>query len=302
MSGINYKQKGIIMESGIGVVGIDHKEIGRPMELVREKVREWVAGMQRSARVVSLDGASLASHGSRLQFGVAVALISVIPFLALFYLFNLESGVALTPGSMWLVGGILSATVCLGYSLLLKYPITITRLRRHMEQIARGELPDRVKLANGECDISAIEDCFNQVVEGMKARIATMKEQSLRVVEAERQRVMVESLCTACHCLGQPATALECYLELLTREVVSTAGEEYVASCVSEAAKMRGILTELQGITEYRTESYCSTSGASSDTSLKIVPMRCDKAAMTPFATQQQQGPATSTRSSILIA
>ena len=221
-----------------------------------------------------LTNASLSSQGSRLQFDVAITLISIVPLLTLFHVLQRPSEY-----NMWVVGGILSLIACLGYVLLLKYPRTIVKLRHHMEQIARGELSDQIDLREGESDISAIQICFNQVIAGMKERITVIEEQSKRLMAVERQRVMTESLCTACHRLGQPATTIGCYLDLLREESLSSAGSDYLANCLDEATVMRDILTELQGITEYRTEAYAEISTQQQAVSPRIILTPHDKAA-----------------------
>jgi methyl-accepting chemotaxis protein len=231
---------------------------------------------------------SLASQGSRAQFGVAIALISVIPLLTLSYMLqSRSSGASLSVGMTWTVGAVLTCSVILGYALLVKYPRTVIRLRKHMEKIARGELPDSIDLLNGESDVSAIEEYFNLIIARMKKRIATIEEQGKQLVEVERQRVMTESLCTACHCLGQPATTIECYLELLKTESLSSVGGEHLAHCIDESGKMREILVELQSITEYRTEPYCDMQEAQPEATPAIIPTRHDMAAVQPPAKGQ---------------
>ena len=133
---------------------------------------------QQNTRTKASVSASLVSHGSRLQFGVAIALISIVPFLTLFYMFqSLSSGESISEAMMWVVGAILACTVCLGYTLLLKYPRTLMRLRTHIENIARGELPDSIDLLAEESDICSIEKYFNLIIARMRKRIATIEEQ-----------------------------------------------------------------------------------------------------------------------------
>ena len=77
--------------------------------------------------------------------------------------------------------------------------------------------------------------------------------------QAERQRVMVESLGAACHHLGQPATVLLASLELLSRTNKSNdkaLGEELLASSIEAAESLRTMLHNLNDITEYRTMPY----------------------------------------------
>jgi PAS domain S-box-containing protein len=76
--------------------------------------------------------------------------------------------------------------------------------------------------------------------------------------KTERQRVMMESIGTACHHLGQPATVLLASLELMTRignsNKVMTA--ELLSSSMQAAESIRKMLHDLNDISEYKTTSY----------------------------------------------
>lgn len=222
---------------------------------------------------------SLSSYGSRIQFGVAVALISVIPLLTLAYILILRSlKLRLPIASVLVIGVILSVTVCLGYWILACYLRTIVRLRHHMEKIAQGELPDHVELMQAESDVSAIEEYFNMIIAGMRERIATIQEQNQELQEAERQRIMHESLCTVCHCLGQPATTINCYLGLLKSESLTASGKENLCNCIKEAEKINEAIGDLQNLMAYRTEPYCLIPDKPISKTQRIIQTRKDKA------------------------
>jgi PAS domain S-box-containing protein len=92
--------------------------------------------------------------------------------------------------------------------------------------------------------------------------------------EAERQRVMIESLGAACHHLGQPATTLLGNLELL-RERIKSAPEEVrqlLDAAIQSVAEMGTVLHKLSRVHEYRTTGYLDGAGDSSGESriLKI--------------------------------
>lgn len=76
--------------------------------------------------------------------------------------------------------------------------------------------------------------------------------------QAERQHVMMESLGTACHHLGQPATVLLASLELMARVKDSdrAMGNELLSSSIEAAESLRKMLHSLNDITEYKTTSY----------------------------------------------
>jgi len=89
---------------------------------------------------------------------------------------------------------------------------------------------------------------------------------------AERQRVMVESLGTACHHLGQPATILLTSLELMNRRGGDRAThQELLQSSMEAAESLRKMLHELNDITEYRTTSYMSEQGEESGSEARIL-------------------------------
>jgi signal transduction histidine kinase len=186
-----------------------------------------------------------------------VILVAILPFLVLVYLgLNnyVPAGITLT---WWLVIlCLLFVVICLGFALLVKYPRTIISIRNYLKDVAEGEVPEVVQLLENESDITAIEQYFNMVIEQMRERVRTIREQREKLILAERQRVMTETICTTSHHLGQPATSIICYLELLRMRSLPDEASDIVENCVSEANRLRYLLAELQSITQYRTEPY----------------------------------------------
>ena len=91
---------------------------------------------------------------------------------------------------------------------------------------------------------------------------------SLRVEEAERQaerqRVMVESLGTACHHLGQPATVILASLDVLSKLAAikkSEVATDLLSSSMEAAETLRTMLHDLNGMTEYKTRPYLENQG-----------------------------------------
>jgi PAS domain S-box-containing protein len=76
--------------------------------------------------------------------------------------------------------------------------------------------------------------------------------------QAERQRVMMESLGAACHHLGQPSTVLLSSLELMARmkDKDRRAVDELLSSSLAAAESLRKMLHDLNEMTEYRTVPY----------------------------------------------
>ncbi len=76
--------------------------------------------------------------------------------------------------------------------------------------------------------------------------------------QAERQRIMMESIGAACHHLGQPATVLLASLELLTRKRDGNQStiDELLKSSMAAAESLRSMLHKLNDIAEYQTAPY----------------------------------------------
>jgi two-component system cell cycle sensor histidine kinase/response regulator CckA len=94
---------------------------------------------------------------------------------------------------------------------------------------------------------------------------------SLRAEEAERQterqRVMVESLGTACHHLGQPATVILASLDVLNKMAALDKNEvvtDLLSSSIEAAETLRTMLHDLNNMTEYKTRPYLENQGGTS--------------------------------------
>jgi PAS domain S-box-containing protein len=86
--------------------------------------------------------------------------------------------------------------------------------------------------------------------------------------EAERQRVMLESLGAACHHLGQPATVLLANLGIMRHR--SDGGnedmKELVDACLTAAEALSETLHKLNAINEYRTTPYLEDTDGTGET------------------------------------
>lgn len=91
--------------------------------------------------------------------------------------------------------------------------------------------------------------------------------------KAERQRVMVESIGSACHHLGQPATVLLTSLELMARAKPPCSDQfnELLQSSVQAAESIREMLHNLNDISEYRTTTYIDAQPDSGYSASRIV-------------------------------
>jgi PAS domain S-box-containing protein len=78
------------------------------------------------------------------------------------------------------------------------------------------------------------------------------------VREAEKQRVMLESLGAACHHLGQPATVLSANLAIIKQriETPDQLVNDLVSSSIESCERLADILYQLNTVNEYRTTNY----------------------------------------------
>lgn len=200
--------------------------------------------------------ASMTSRGANWQFVVAIGLITVIPALTLVYLISNGGMVStrLSPLTAWVIGLCLAGCVLLGYVILSRYPRTVIRLRQHLVDIARGELPDTVRLPDDESDINAVENYLNLILSQMKERMATIEHQQGELVEAAQKQAMMVSLCTACHHIAQPASVINVCLELLKTEHLSDDGRSTLDMSIQAADAVTEVCKRLNNVSVYRPE------------------------------------------------
>ena len=123
-----------------------------------------------------------------------------------------------------------------------------------------------------EGDLAGIVLSFVDVSDRIRAEHATR--------EAERQRVMLESLGAACHHLGQPATVLMGNLELMQDILADGKDDEIderkelkrlVDRTLHAMKQMEGTLDRLHSVTEYKTTPYAESVSDGRDASSRII-------------------------------
>jgi signal transduction histidine kinase len=202
---------------------------------------------------------SLSRRGAWGQVAVAGLLITVLPGLTLLWLWNVHLRDVHYPDStFWAVGGGIAAVITLGYALLVKYPVSIVRLRQYLMILAGGGIPELVNIAKDEDDLEAVEEYLKQIIKMAEDRIKMLKKQHDLELETERQRVMVESIGTMCHHLGQPAATLSMGLYSLKNNPEPTEVPKIVADCEASFNAMSETLDKLRAISHYCTEAYLS--------------------------------------------
>ena len=85
-----------------------------------------------------------------------------------------------------------------------------------------------------------------------------IEDQRAALLDAERQRVMMESVGAACHHFAQPLTTMLSNLEMLARgEGIEESDKRLMlGQCLKAAEMMRTILHKFQEVHEYRTRPY----------------------------------------------
>lgn len=208
---------------------------------------------------------SMASVGARAQFVMAIALITVIPaLLTIYLLMSGRLGYQVPLSALLPLVALSLPLVILGYWMLAKYPANIIRLRSYLEGITSGAVPVRVELMKDETDLASIEMLMRKVIRQTEMRIQTIEKQTEALLEAERQRVMIESIGAACHHLGQPATVINSYLQLLRCVDLPPRERAMLEECRLAAESVASVLDRLQNISVYRTESYIQAETAES--------------------------------------
>jgi two-component system sensor histidine kinase/response regulator len=83
-------------------------------------------------------------------------------------------------------------------------------------------------------------------------------EQHAALLDAERQRVMMESVGAACHHFGQPLTVMLSNLEALaeTRNIEEPEEQQMLHHCLRAAKEMKTLLNKFREVHEYRTRPY----------------------------------------------
>lgn len=225
----------------------------------------------------SMAALSIRSQRSRAYLESAIALTTIIPLLC-FCVIMLSLFTDLLPDSTMLrvgVGCAGSLAGMAGYVMLRVYPANLERVRDYLSRIASEDLPERAELLPVEQDFSDIEFYLNQVIGGLQKHVVrldqelsrsqkmleTIEKQSVEIVAAERQRVMLESLGAACHHIGQPMTVLSLYLTRMHDMRKQENDEHELAACLEAVEKISVILKKLMHVSEYHTVPYATYHG-----------------------------------------
>ncbi len=110
-------------------------------------------------------------------------------------------------------------------------------------------------LVKGSVEVTQLRKAIVNAMQKGEMR-ATIRRQKDALMEAERHRVMIESLGAACHHLGQPATVIRGYLEMVRKEEMSASARAMVETCLQAADSLAEVLKALSKVSQYRTVPY----------------------------------------------
>jgi len=110
-------------------------------------------------------------------------------------------------------------------------------------------------LVKGSISAEDLQRAITNAVDKMAMR-RTVEKQREALLIAERHRVMIESLGTACHHLGQPMTVVTMCLDVMKRQKWGPKVQELVDKCETAVEAVNDILRKLQTVSTYRTEPY----------------------------------------------
>lgn len=196
--------------------------------------------------------AILSANGSRVQFELCIVLVSLIPLFALAFLAIMDVHIMLR----LLIFSVCLPVVAIGYAIVSKYPRAIKILRQDLSRISKEDLPEKIDLKTSDADIKAIAESLDDILVHTKERIDKIKQQQESIVEMERERVMYESIGTACHHMGQPAAVLSNNLRMMKNHPDKIDTEELTKECSDATDEIVKILHKLNEINEYKTTTY----------------------------------------------
>ena len=206
---------------------------------------------------------SLSRRGAWGQVVVAAMLITVLPSLILLWLWNSRlEGMAMPMGTV--AGAAIASLlfILLGYALLIKYPVSIVRLRRYLSTLAAGGIPTEVTLTEDEDDLAAVQRHMERIVKLAEDRVHMLERRHTVELEAERQRVMVESMGAMCHHLGQPSAVLGMCLFRLNNQPPPEEIPEIIRDMDDSFESLSRLLEEFRNLAAYASEPYLASAVA----------------------------------------
>ncbi len=209
---------------------------------------------------------SIKSRGVKAHFALAVALTSVLPVLTWLYL-N-----AWTPsaGARIAIWASVASCCVLGYLMLFQYARALILIRDYLAQIAKDpQVSLQGRLSIEDSDLARMNELIQTILGELREKIATIERQKNQIADAERKKAIAESLATTCHYLGQPATVITAYIDLLeTQDIEPTSARSMVQECQKAVTIMNDILRKLNTLSDFSSEEYLKNQSQEDQTRL----------------------------------
>ena len=110
-------------------------------------------------------------------------------------------------------------------------------------------------IVKGSMDVANLERAILNALAKVEMR-RTIEAQRRELVEAEKHRAMVVSLGAACHHMGQPATVISTYLDMMKRRETDPDMVAMIDECAQAADSLSEVLQRLRSVSHFRTEPY----------------------------------------------
>ena len=155
-------------------------------------ISETAGDLDRHVRTARDRSASLEDQGVRHQFMIGVALLFVVPLLALWC--AMASGIlsGSDPSTVLLLGLLIGVVALAGFALLKRAPLHIVRIRNRLEQVVDTELAHRAHEApvGSINEIQAIDACMKIIVDELRTRMDAMQSERRKLqdklIQAEK--------------------------------------------------------------------------------------------------------------------
>jgi len=113
-------------------------------------------------------------------------------------------------------------------------------------------------LVKGTITAESLQRAIANAVERVSMRLALERQRQM-LLTAERHRIMLESLGSVCHHLGQPMTVITTYLEIMKRQETNPSLQNMINQCAEAMDRVNALLSKFQAVSTYRTEPYLET-------------------------------------------
>jgi len=123
-------------------------------------------------------------------------------------------------------------------------------------------------LMKGNLTLEELERAIVNVVT-KQAMLKQIEEQRKQLIEAERNRVMIQTLGAACHHLSQPVTVLRACLTMIKKkEDISSETNEMIMKAFTAIETVCDILWKMSHVSQFSSEQYLNTSTYSEDSEI----------------------------------